>query len=431
MKKRCLLLTAWLLSTCHASVFGQTGVTSPQQPSTPDSTDAIVDASLEDAPIFSRPDWVVAVMTPDTPFDPAAAQLTQGAAQGEKRQSAYDRVWKFTEWYKDETNPVIQSVTFGGRFHYDYAAINADEGNHHEWNIRRLRMGPKLILFHKFTFISEVEFNPFERGPFYSRFTDFYLQWNRSERFALTFGKQRVQFTMDGSISSRELITIDRSNLTNNIWFPEEYLSGVSVSGTAAPWVYRAGVYSAGARTREFGKFNGDVFTLGVVGYDFGKKLNVKEALLAGNYGYQHPDPNNTFTRQLEHVVSLNFKFETQRWGVRSDLSAATGYLGQSDLWGVMATPFVNVTDKLQLVGRYTFLTSDQVNGVRLATYENRVVPGRGDRYDELYAGANYYFYGHKLKLQTGVQFADMHDRANDGGAYSGVAWTTGLRVGW
>ena len=38
---------------------------------------------------------------------------------------------------------------------------------------------------------------------------------------------------------------------------------------------------------------------------------------------------------------------------------------------------------------------------------------------------------GHRLKLQTGVQFADMRDRANDGGAYSGVSWTTGLRVGW
>ena len=57
--------------------------------------------------------------------------------------------------------------------------------------------------------------------------------------------------------------------------------------------------------------------------------------------------------------------------------------------------------------------------------------PGRGDEYKELYLGANYYFYGHRLKLQTGVQFADMNDRANDGGAYSGVAWTTGLRVGW
>ena len=96
-----------------------------------------------------------------------------------------------------------------------------------------------------------------------------------------------------------------------------------------------------------------------------------------------------------------------------------------------MAMPFFNVTDKFQVVGRYTFLESDDPNGVQLATYENRVVAGRGDRYNEIYAGANYYFYGHRLKLQSGVQVADMNDRANDGGEYSGVSWTTGIRVGW
>jgi phosphate-selective porin OprO/OprP len=96
-----------------------------------------------------------------------------------------------------------------------------------------------------------------------------------------------------------------------------------------------------------------------------------------------------------------------------------------------MAMPFVNATKNLQFVGRYTLVKSDGPNGVRLATYESGIVPGRGDRYDEAYGGANYYFYGHKLKLQTGVQWADMEDRANDGGAYSGVAWVTGLRIGW
>jgi phosphate-selective porin OprO/OprP len=68
---------------------------------------------------------------------------------------------------------------------------------------------------------------------------------------------------------------------------------------------------------------------------------------------------------------------------------------------------------------------------VRLATYESRVVPGRGDRYNEIYGGVNYFFYGHKLKLQTGVQYAEMDDSAHDGGAYDGWSWTTGLRVGW
>jgi hypothetical protein len=57
---------------------------------------------------------------------------------------------------------------------------------------------------------------------------------DKSPRLALTFGKQAVNFTMDGSTSSKELIAIDRSNLTNNLWFTEEYLPGVGLSGRAA-----------------------------------------------------------------------------------------------------------------------------------------------------------------------------------------------------
>ena len=60
----------------------------------------------------------------------------------------------------------------------------------------------------------------------------------------------------------------------------------------------------------------------------------MKEAVLTGNYLYQHPDPDNTFTRQLEHVVSAHFKLEADKWGLRTDLSDAQGYLGQTDLLG-------------------------------------------------------------------------------------------------
>jgi phosphate-selective porin OprO/OprP len=247
----------------------------------------------------------------------------------------------------------------------------------------------------------------------------------------MTFGKQGVPFTVDGATSSRELLTIDRSNLSNNIWFPQEYMPGVSVSGRVAPWVYRGGVYSSGAMNREYGEFSGDYFTLALLGYDFAKPLGVKEAVLTGNYVYQHPDRDNTFTRQLEHVVSVHLRLEAQRWGLRADVSDAGGYLGQSDMWALMAMPFFNLTDKLQAVGRYTYIDAVNPNGIRFGTYESRIVPGRGDEYNELYLGANYYFYGHKLKLQTGLQWADMKDRANDGGEYSGVSRTTGVRIGW
>jgi phosphate-selective porin OprO/OprP len=359
------------------------------------------------------------------------AQSAAPAETTEKKPSLYDKVWKFAEWYNNDENPTLQNVFFSGRFQYEYSTLDADQGSNSEWNVRRLRLGAKSQLFHSLTLHGEIELNPQEHDPLYLRFTDAYLMWSRSGHLELTFGKQGVPFTMDGATSSKELLTIDRSNLSNNMWFPQEYIPGVSAAGRLSDWVYYVGLHSGGEANREYGEFNGSVFTLAVLGYDFGKTLGVKEALLAGNYVYQNPDSRNTFTRQLHHMFSTNLKLDAGRWGARTDLSIGSGYLGQSDLWGVMAMPFYNATDKFQIVGRYTYLKSDGPNGVRLATYENQAVAGRGDRYSELYLGANYFFYGHKLKLQSGLQFADMINRAHDGGDYSGVAWTTGLRVSW
>jgi len=361
---------------------------------------------------------------------PAMASAQQ-AGDVKKEPSTYDKIWKFAEWYEDDKNPVVQRVLFSGRYQHEFATVGADQGDADEWNVRRMRLGPRITVFRRFTVHAEVELNPQERDPLYVRFTDAYVQWTKSGKLAVTVGKQGVPFTMDGATSSKELLTIDRSNLSNNIWFSQEYMPGVSVSGRTAPWTYRAGVYSSGAANREFGEFNGGVFTLALLGYDFAGRLGVKEALLTANYVYQQPGANNTFTRRFEHITSIHFKLENGRWGVRSDGSKTVGYLGQRAVWGLMAMPYFNVTDKLQLVGRYTFLDSDGVNGVSLGTYENRVTRGLGDEYNEAYLGVNYYFYGHKLKLQSGLQFAKMQDRANDGGAYSGTSWTTGLRVGW
>lgn len=366
------------------------------------------------------------------PTEGSTAQLAQVSSAARPEPSSYDTLWlKFTQWYKNDFNPVVQQVLFSGRYQHEFAALDAGQVRHDEWNVRRMRLGPRITLFHKVTLHAEVEVNPQERDPFYMRFTDAYVRWNKSSRVVMTVGKQGVPFTIDGATSSKELLTIDRSSLSNNLWFPQEYMPGVSVSGRVSPWVYRAGIYSSGAMNREFGEFNGGHFTLGLLGYDFASRLGVKEAVLTGNYVYQVPDSRNTFTRQLEHVTSLHFKLESNRWGLRADVSDGRGYLGQSDVRAVMAMPFFNVTRKLQAVGRYTRIDSATPNGIRFATYESRIVAGRGDLYDELYAGTNYYFYGHKLKLQTGLQWVDMKDVAKDGGKYAGVSWTTGVRVGW
>jgi phosphate-selective porin OprO/OprP len=360
---------------------------------------------------------------PSPPAQPSAA-----SSEG----SAYDRIWRlFATIYDDPDGRVVQRVVHAGRFQHEFATVDAEQGDASEWNTRRLRVGPRLTLFRTFTVYGQLDLNPQEHDPLYLRLTDVYVQWNRSSRVVLTVGKHSIPFTMDGATSSTELLTIDRSNLANNLWFPQEYLPGASVSGKASRWSYRGGLYSSGGANREFGDFSGGTSTLAVLGYDFGEALGVKEAVLAGNYVYQTPDRNNTFTRPFEHIASANLKLDATSWGLRTDLSAGAGYLGQSDVWGMTLMPYVNITPKLQAIARYTLLDSQDPNGVLLATYESRVVRGRGDRYDEMYAGVNYFFYGHKLKLQSGLQFIDMDDSAGDGGEFTGTSWTTGLRVSW
>jgi phosphate-selective porin OprO/OprP len=345
--------------------------------------------------------------------------------------SAYDRIWKLAELYHDDSNRVVQRIRFTGRYQQDFAAVSADQGAESEWNVRRLRLGLRATMFRDLTVHGEVDLNPQEADPFYERLTDLYLKWSPRDQLALTVGKQGVSFTADGSTSSKELLALDRSNLTNNIWFTEEYLPGVSVSGNLERWIYQVGVYSAGEGNREFGEFTGGLVTLGTVGFDFAEPARATEALLTLNYVYQSPDPDNTFTRPLQHIVSAHFRFDAGRWGFRSDVSAGAGYYDQSDVLGVMVMPFVNAWKTLQFVGRYTYVESRDANGIELGTYEDRVVSGRGNRYNDVYFGANYYFYGHQLKLQSGVQFGDMNDAAADGGTYSGVSWTTGVRVAW
>ena len=362
----------------------------------------------------------------------APEAVAQSASQpADKQPSIYDKIWKYADFYVDKNNRVVQRIAFTGRFQFDYADVDADQGETSEWNLRRLRLGPRITLFRTFTVHTEVELNPQEQDPTYVRLTDAYVAWAANAKMTLTVGKQSVPFTNEGATSSRELLTIDRSNLANNLWFPQEYAPGVSVSGRFSPWNYRAGIYSSGAMTREFGTFNGGVFTLGVLGYDFAEPAGMREATVTANYIYQTTDVDNTFTRRFAHIISGHIRLEDGRWGFRGDVTKGIGYLGQRNVWGIMAMPFLNLTDRLQAVGRYTFLHGDGINGLLLATYEVRVVPGRGDEYNEGYLGVNYYFYGHRLKLQSGVQFADMKDQANDGGAYHGTSWVTGLRVGW
>ena len=383
-----------------------------------------------------------------------------------KERSVLDTLWDYPTLYKNKDGSFLNEFRIVGRAHFDMYNLNSNLGSDQDWVVRRLRLGIKATFFHKLDLHVETDLAPqnlggalFTGDPTYQRLTDAYVSWKFSDAAKLTIGKQSVKFTLDGGTSSNELITIDRNNVTNNLWFPTEYISGVSLSGKIGGWQYNTGIFSGGSiyaaqsqfanSSKEFGNFNGGNFWLGSIGYDFAKSLGVKKALLRADFVYNDPSTQSNATRNFSQIASLNFQLDAGKWGFSTDVAAGNGSLGQSDVFGAVVMPWFNITEKLQVVGRYTYMTSEDPDGLRFNRYENTLAVNtnkngtfktnkfgavstqRGNEYNELYLGLNYLLYGHKLKLQTGYQYAWMRDGAKNGGKYDGWTWTTGLRVSW
>lgn len=370
-----------------------------------------------------------------TGFALAGTAEPTSAATPKPEANAYDQLWSYATLYKDPGNPYLQELKFTGRLQADWYGVDADEGSDEDLVFRRARFGFKAKVFKEFTAHAEMEANITRHSPFYNRLTDAYIAWEPSKTFKITLGKQGLPFTYDGWTSSKELISVDRGMFGTNIWFPQEYIPGLSVSGQQDHWLYRAGIYTNGTASPEFGDFDATwIGSLGI-GYNFSEAVSADKAVVRLDYIYQDPtsiSANDLFTRAHEHIFSLNGEYQQGAFGLAADVASTQGFGTQSDLFGVMIMPsYYLIEDKLQAVLRYTYMASDDDRGIRLNRYENQVTLGRGNEYQEVFAGLNYYIYGHKLKLQGGVQYANMEDDTNKGGDYNGWQGILGLRISW
>lgn len=383
-------------------------------------------------PLKSILTYSILIASAASAFAGTPVQPVLSSKDNAKEESIFDKIWSIPTIYKNDENPYLQELRIVGRAHFDVFSLDSSMGEDSDWIVRRLRIGTKARLFQKLELQVEVDLDPQGPDPLYSRLTQANLAWKFNDAFKLTIGKQSAKFTLDGATSSNETLTTERNNIANNLWFPTQYVTGVSVSGKAGGFQYQTGLFSGGTVSPEFGNMDAGNFFLVSAGYDFGKTIGVKKALLRADYVYNDPNLESNATRNFESVGSLVFVLEEKKWGVSSELTAGVGSLGQSDVWGFAVMPWYNITENLQIVGRYTYMDSEDVNGIRFNRYDN-VLAGsrRGDEYSEFYAGLNYYIYGHKLKLMTGFTFTDMQDSANDGGEYNGWTWTTGLRISW
>lgn len=344
--------------------------------------------------------------------------------------TALDDLWDRTVLIQNDPGDPLGSLVLTGRLHYDYVHLEADAGDEELWGFRRARTGLRARLYEQWELNGEVEWDLNDADPLYASLTNVYLAWRPAAGWTFRAGKQAAFFTMEGSTSSNELLTMERSNLANNLWFPTLFIPGVTAEYAKDEHRFTAGLFSGGSASPEFGDFDGSVFGLFTAGRDFAEALDATEAILALHWVVQDPDQKNTFTRPHEQVASINFRYEKDRWGWRGDLSRSLGSFDQADLTGVVLMPYLNLNEQWQVVARATFLESDGADGIRLARYENRLSTERGDSFEDFYVGVNRYFKGHQLKWQSGLSHTRLRD-SYGGAGYDGWGCSSGIRISW
>lgn len=410
--------------------------------------------------------------TTEAPASPSTATgLLVGKFPGD---TAWDRTWSAFTLYKDDSNPILQEFSLQGRLQVQsiYGESNDDSFNTSDYKdtvsdenvwgndieARRARIGFKSKWFQNWKFEGQINVDNDGQdnsgdNTFYKEIYDLFITYTHSDALNISAGKTKVKFTREQEISSKEILTIERSLLSNTL-FPGE-LTGAWVSGKGIQehWLYELGVYG-NERQREFSDFEGGALVLGKIGYDYSAQSGFDSAVASFHYmhntkpGVQYADDDwsGSASPSFTDSIALTNDITHGRFGLTTDIVYGFGFEGdatqkgaskaidQSDVFGISVIPSYFIADGLQLVGRFQFATSDDDNGSKglalagryetlAASADNDGAKRTGDTYTSAYLGLNYYLYGHKLKLMNGVEYSHM-----GGGDYDGYTFMSGLR---
>jgi polyhydroxyalkanoate synthesis regulator phasin len=262
-------------------------------------------------------------------------------------------------------------------------------------------------------------------------------------------GLRKVNLGYEERTSSGSLKAIERSGVTR--YFVEEnngrrlgagsYRVGVFADGKQGNFFYGGAItnperaITAAVSAGTGNNTNNDLAYWANAGYN--GKFDGGTYVIGGGYGFlpnqggkAGASPFGVGTGNDLSVYSLYFDLTVGK------MSLVTEYLAADVERGVSATrdaeptgwwiqPSYAVSDRLELVGRYSHLDSDG-RGVNVSDGV-RSAPGGGthDKLSEMYLGVNYYLKGNDLKLQLGYVWGKSEDTLTGGFA---EAKATGLR---
>jgi phosphate-selective porin OprO/OprP len=313
--------------------------------------------------------------------------------------------------YKNDQNPYLQELWILGRYHGQYHWTEGDTRSDDSYETRRMRLGSQARVLGSGTLHAQMVSGS-DVNPFYNGFTELWAQWSFSPEVAVTIGQQKNRFTHDRNVSSRYLNYLERAMLTN--MFGVDYTPAVTLQGKFGKNAYYTGIFT-NATGRNMGKaftdFESGYSIIGALYHDLGRVSGIENVTLYGSYLQSDANQNatnmNRFNNGLSGAVIITD-------GHASLVTEVTGGIGSTEgnAVGITIQPTYFINPLIQIATRYQLAHSTDDAGLQpQRRYERTVGLQPGDLYQAGYVGLNYYIAKHRLKVMTGLEYAQLSNQ--------------------
>lgn len=367
-----------------------------------------------------------------------------------------------------EGDGFIKKVKFKGRYHGQWISQTEDingvyNNGYHEYQNRRFRLGIEIEMAHDLTLVASNNIadgtgggtgtdpgHGLAYGRFFDDWDELNLAWEPSDDFYVIVGKQKQKITRENTTSSNSILTIERSPIVSSVVSNKPW--GVAVGFNALGLSHEVGAYVAGGE-REANMERWDYVSLDSrasftyrTSFDISEEttlffdyqytdnssgvVNPGTGLLGGANG-PGPIGDTNLGSIFEHVVAVGTESKWGQLGLTTDfIYAANGLTGGGlpvgyDTYGVVIMPYYDITDKLQLVTKYSYMEEGREQRTQRFDVRQSV-----ENYHTFYAGLNYYICKHNLKLMAGYEYAtgDVFNSVNEVDTGS---WMLAVRTSW
>ncbi len=365
-----------------------------------------------------------------TPFDvmPEPALLSADRAE----MSFADKLWMLPVLHRNEESRFIQEFRFTGRYHGQYAAVRAKQGDFEGWENRRVRGGLRVDFLDDFRFRTQFRSKDEDAVTGNPVLEDLWVAWRPGEEFVLKLGQFKPLWSYTWGISSDLLRTFERTQFVDQ--FRPRRALGAGISGEVGDSGW--GLAGFSGNTEDGPSSDDGYFLVANAGGDAAGLIEGVDRLRWRlDYLYNNDSDRFGGDRNYRHGIAASLLGENGRWSGLIDVGFLTGLQGASgegNAFGVSVLPSYDlIEDRLQLVTRYEYSRASN-DALSLKSRYERELPGldkaQGNRYHAVYAGLQWFLRGDQFKVLSGAEWARMRDSAGSA-VFEGWTFTSGVRI--